>query len=851
MLELCRSNNVVPLNMLIYDKGKSFPGGYTFHKGGRMSQNDWIMVSKCLVEKVKKFSLVDSLAGISDHTPIQTSIKMDTTVSLDDLNNSITQIISEPNNHSHYKKLKTSNINLEVYANIMNAYIHDINQKYDGAVDVDALTLANDIETSIRKSSNAAKLRKEEDIYELPVSTNIKESIQEDYKNECNAWKALLSEKDPKKVWQKIDFNGKYKSNNIHPENSCNEFADYLEERCSLPDDHCKYDDIISDTYNEITDSPVEEEEVSIAIKTMNRGSAAKCGISLGHLLAVLTPLLGILTLLVNIVFTSEYPVTWVPFICCLPKKEKLNIPYVRGISLKELLAKVYDAVLKNRLTKWLLIPIEQTAYQKFKGTYLHVFFVRCLISICRKQKKPLFVGITDFEAAFDYISRRNLFKKLVSLGIGAGMLAALIEMYKVTDAYVLLNGEYSRKLSITAGVLQGSASSTLLFMAYTSDLITLFRSYFPAEELIHHYHLLLHADDSLILAMSKSSLIQKFRKLCEYCRVNNIKLQLSKCGFLAIFSEEKEPIIFDDDVVKNLNESIYLGSTITDNGNVSMDIKAELKQRQKRLNKFSAFLTQNRNAPLKVKEKVLESCIVSAVINNCETWGDAQLDDLEKKYRNALKYMLGVRKSTCNDFVYIELNKPTLKSVVYKRQLKFYNDCLIHRDWPMQRFVIRLGMDAKCSYIAHYERLKAKYKDPEDIVKESILKTKEIIRRKSTTCSRYMSYIKMNPLLERPHIYNTYVPMNALQLVTRLRCITHSLEIETGRHHKVRIPRECRLCSCGEVEDEEHFLMNCHQYSHIRTKYFPTPTTIEARLDDPQTANYIQQLFEERKLYR
>ena len=217
--------------------------------------------------------------------------------------------------------------------------------------------------------------------------------------------------------------------------------------------------------------------------------------------------------------------------------------------------------------------------------------------------------------------------------------------MYKVTDAYVLLNGEYSRKLSITAGVLQGSASSTLLFMAYTSDLITLFRSYFPAEELIHHYHLLLHADDSLILAMSKSSLIQKFRKLCEYCRVNNIKLQLSKCGFLAIFSEEKEPIIFDDDVVKNLNESIYLGSTITDNGNVSMDIKAELKQRQKRLNKFSAFLTQNRNAPLKVKEKVLESCIVSAVINNCETWGDAQLDDLEKKYRNALKYMLGVNQ--------------------------------------------------------------------------------------------------------------------------------------------------------------------------------------------------------------
>ena len=208
----------------------------------------------------------------------------------------------------------------------------------------------------------------------------------------------------------------------------------------------------------------------------------------------------------------------------------------------------------------------------------------------------------------------------------------------------------------------------------------------------------------------------------------------------------------------------------------------------------------------------------MSAVIQNCETWGDAQLDELEKKYRNAVKYMLGVRKSTCNEFVYIELNKPTLKSIIYKRQLKFYNNCLIHRDWPMQRYIIRQGKDCKCSYIRHYERLKATYKGPEHIVEESVLKMKETVQRKAGTSSRYMSYMKINPMLERPNIYSEYAPMNALQLVTRFRCITHSLEIETGRHHKVPIPRENRLCSCGAVEDEEHFIMNCHQYSHIRS---------------------------------
>ena len=149
-------------------------------------------------------------------------------------------------------------------------------------------------------------------------------------------------------------------------------------------------------------------------------------------------------------------------------------------------------------------------------------------------------MGVTDFEAAFDYISGRQLFIKLADLGIGICLLSALISMYEKTDAYVLLDNEYSRNLSITAGVLQGSASSTLLFMAYTSDLIKIFREYFPSEDIISLFHILLHADDSLILATSKASLIEKFRKLDEYCLVNNIKLRLDKCSFLTINSLEK-----------------------------------------------------------------------------------------------------------------------------------------------------------------------------------------------------------------------------------------------------------------------------------------------------------------------
>ena len=682
--------------------------------------------------------------------------------------------------------------------------------------------------------------------------SNYKDLFIDDSKNEFSEWKSLINERDAKEIWGKIDFNGKLKNNNIQTENTCDEFAEFLETRCSLPYEHTNFEGIKSEVYNEELDGTISEDEIMKCATTMNRNSASKCGTPVAALLTIIFPILGLLKILMNTVFKSSYPSSWIPFIMCLPKKGKLNIPCVRGISLKALLAKLYDGILKNRLTKWLRIPIEQTAYQKGKSCALHVFFVRCLIAICKKLKKPLFIGVTDFEAAFDYISRRNLFIKLANLGIGMCLLKSLINMYATTDAYVLLDDEYSRKLSITAGVLQGSASSTLLFMAYTSDLIKIFKDHFPSEEIINLFHILLHADDSLILATSKTSLIEKFRKLDEYCFNNNIKLRLDKCCFLTINSAEKSDIILERGTIKNKSEFIYLGSIITDSGDVSCDLRREIDTKEKKLNKFFAFITQNRNAPLEVKEMVLNSCIVSSVLNNCESWGNASLTNLESKYRKALKYLLGIRKTCCNEFPYIELGKPTITALVHKRQLNFYRNCKVENGFPMQQYIIDQAVIHGCSFINHYLKLDEKYDKPDDIIAESLTVMRQSVHRKAlANKSRYIAYMQTNPSLCRPNIYDRYIPSHKLIPVIRLRTISHDLEIERARLMKHHVPRDQRLCSCGGVEDERHFVLHCSNYTHIRQKYSDiTFLPFHEQLNNISTPDFIHDLNQNRDLF-
>ena len=46
---------------------------------------------------------------------------------------------------------------------------------------------------------------------------------------------------------------------------------------------------------------------------------------------------------------------------------------------------------------------------------------------------------------------------------------------------------------------------------------------------------------------------------------------------------------------------------------------------------------------------------------------------------------------------------------------------------------------------------------------------------------------------------------------------------IETGRCQHSKIPadvRFCSVCATSEIENEEHFIINCKKYEHVREKF-------------------------------
>ena len=191
----------------------------------------------------------------------------------------------------------------------------------------------------------------------------------------------------------------------------------------------------------------------------------------------------------------------------------------------------LYDRVITKQLEGWVSIHAEQTGFRKGKSTLTQIFTLRIIIEIMKKTKRKLYIGCFDIEKAFDKVSRLILFKKLIKAGVGYLMLGALKTIYIGTSCILDMNGKKSHKFPTKCGIRQGAPSSSILFIVFINDLIDYMKAHCITENIIDTLHVLLHADDTIIISTSENSFIQKCNIMLNYFADNKLRLNLGKSG--------------------------------------------------------------------------------------------------------------------------------------------------------------------------------------------------------------------------------------------------------------------------------------------------------------------------------
>ena len=624
---------------------------------------------------------------------------------------------------------------------------------------------------------------------------------------------------DGRKLWKAIDWKGKSineKKEEIPPDVIHTYFKGIFQSTKTKDNPTLKVDEVYVCEFVEELDMDITMEEVNKAMNEIGTGTSID-GIAPDILQIVPPSVRELIHHLCNKVFKSTYPTAWQDqLLLPHPKKgHKLADPQLRGIAIGLLLSRVYDKIINKRFKNWYVPNKEQAGFREFMGCLLQIFVIYLLMELSKVTGNEIYVAFMDYEKAFDFLNRKHLMDKLVQKNVGKRFVKAIHSMYQTT-AYVpkISNTQLGDRITTDHGVTQGKESSANLYSFYVSDMPTYVEHF--TTDFMDPLNLVQLADDTATLASFTMTLCQKIKALFGYSDENFQVANIGKTKYLHLSKTPfTEPLQIDENqFVESAHEKgyVYLGLLFICSNILIEHIRANINNRMGNLHKLYAWLQFNTLTPITIKLLVLYNCVFQAILYAAETWGD--ISEVSERIllieRQALKRCLGVKSSTPDDLLYIELDRSDIVSTIRARQCNFYQK-LMSLEENSAIILDVLEMCKELQIVKYYENLHNRHSD------ENLAEKKTSCTNAQGTYSR--RYLELTDLQYCPAIYESFMREDLRIVITRWRLSCFELAIETGRYHGT--PREERLCMfCDVVEDEHHAIFDCKAYDVIRREH-------------------------------
>ena len=212
------------------------------------------------------------------------------------------------------------------------------------------------------------------------------------------------------------------------------------------------------------------------------------------------------------------------------------RIQEFRGITISPVLSKVFEHGLLNMFGDYLSSSVYQFGFKKGRGCRDAIFVLGETINNCVSNGSTVNLCTVDVAKAFDKISHKMLFIKLMNRKVPLCFLDILIDWYGKCACQVKWENVFSRLFSIHRGVRQGGILSPILFAVYVDDALEkLIASGLGCRYFGFNIGALMYADDLILMAGSIVNL-QKLISLTEdLFNEINLKINIAKCNTMRV----------------------------------------------------------------------------------------------------------------------------------------------------------------------------------------------------------------------------------------------------------------------------------------------------------------------------
>ncbi|CAG4947891.1 unnamed protein product [Colias eurytheme] len=362
-------------------------------------------------------------------------------------------------------------------------------------------------------------------------------------------------------------------------------------------------------------------------IEALNKLKLDKCPGSdnlANETLKIAAPILATpFTILFNSILEyGETPTQWSESnIILLYKKGNPNdIGNYRPISLLPSTYKLFSTILTKKISCSLETrqPVEQAGFRKGFSTIDHIHTLELLIEKYQERNRPLYLAYIDYKKAFDSVSHNYIWETLATQNVENEYIRVIKSIYEKSKSRVKLETAGSW-FPIKRGVRQGDPLSPILFIATLESIISKLNwnkcGIKVKSEYLNH---LRFADDLVLISETGKELQHMVKSLNQASKLAGLEMNLSKT--MVMTNNTKVPIYVDNIPLPYTEKYIYLGKQI------SFDRLSNYQEIERRAqltwNKYWSFKEIFKsNMPIKLKTKVMNSCLIPCLTYACQTW--------------------------------------------------------------------------------------------------------------------------------------------------------------------------------------------------------------------------------------
>ena len=435
----------------------------------------------------------------------------------------------------------------------------------------------------------------------------------------------------------------------------------------------------------------------------------------------------------------------------------------------------------------------------------------------------------------------------------------------------VKVAGGYLTPILSRIGLKQGGILSSLLFNIYIDDIKQIFDpSCDPVNFLNNPLSHLLYADDMIMMSISQTGLNNCLKKLETYCDTWHLEVNITKTEIVIFNSSGKilqgYNFEYKGQYLKIVNSYCYLGVDISTSNSLTLARTNLVEKAKKACFPLQSAISQF-NIPCKNAINLYHSYIKPIATYNSEILAQLskhQIKSIEsgrsnlityltqsitdKVHNKFLKFLLGVKRNCSNMATLGEVGELPLLYHGLVQMLSYWHRTSLMNDETLVKqalnFVMENGTEESewllsVKFILNLIQMNDIYNNPSSMsgkafkencsgkLKELLIEQWKYSINVDTSTNGQRNKLRIYKQFKqsfRFEEYLTYIKdFHSRRVVTRFRCSDHTLEIERGRHKKVKLEKRlCKMCK-SNIESEMHFLQECPCYTTLRYKFFGT----------------------------